>query len=253
MIGPTWFADILAAVLLVIAVYDLGRLAVAVGGSTRRTERDVDAYHVAMGISMAGMLTGSLTDFERQAWAVVFGFTTVWFALRLPWNDALRAAESQPVGHRVAHVLSSGAMVYMMLAVSGSSMAAMAAGAAGTGARLPGLAALLAVVLLVATAVDADRLLLRPWRGVTTAARAPAVAVTAPVGPATDAATSLATEPSAGRSLGSAVRLTMEGSTSVTDDGPPSSDRFLAPRLAAATEVVMGLAMVIMLVAMARS
>jgi hypothetical protein len=248
MIGPTWFADTLAAVLLVIAVYDLGRLAVVVGGSIRRTERDVDAYHVAMGVSMAGMLTGSLTNFERQAWAVVFGFTTVWFALRLPWNDALRAAEPQPVGHRVAHVLSSGAMAYMMLAVSSSSMAAMAAGAAGTGARLPGLAALLAVMLLVATAVDADRLLLRPLRGVTAAAPASAVAVTAPVGP--DAATTLATEPSVGRS---AVRPTIEASASVADDGAPSSDRFLAPRLAAATEVVMGLAMVIMLVALARS
>jgi hypothetical protein len=229
VIGPPWFADALAALLLVVAAYDLGRLAVATGGSGRWTERDVDAYHVAMGVSMAGMLTGGLTGFERQAWAVVFAFTTVWFALRLPWTEAVRAVERQSVGHRLAHVVSSGAMVYMMLAVPGGSMAAMASGVAGPGIRLPALAGLLAAVLLVAAAVQAERCL-HPLRHADPATvRAPDAAVMASVG--------AATAPSTGN----------------VPDGLASSDRFLAPRLAAATEVVMGLAMVAMLAAMARS
>lgn len=226
MIGPPWFADALAAVLLVIAAYDLGRLVVAAGGSGRWTERDVDGYHVAMGVSMAGMLTGSLTDFERQAWAVVFAFTTVWFALRLPWTEAVRAAERGPAGHRLVHVASSGAMVYMMLAVPGGAMAAMASGVAGPGIRLPALAGLLAVVLLAAAAVQAERCL-RP--AAPTPVPAPEVPAMASVG--------AVTTPSTG---------------GVPDCAAPA-DRFLAPRLAAGTEVVMGLAMVAMLAAMAWS
>jgi hypothetical protein len=231
VIGPPWLADTFAAVVLAVAAYALGRLVAVAVDSTRRAERDVDAYHVAMGISMAGMLTGSLTDFEREAWAVVFAFTTVWFVLRLPWTGAQRVVEQQRTGHRLVHVLSSGAMVYMMLAVPAGSMAAMSMGAAGAGVRLPALAGLLAVVLVVATAADAARLLLRPLRdGAPVTALAPPVAVMVPAGPSTDAAPDPASQ-----------------------DRPRLGDRFLAPRLAVATEVVMGVAMAVMLVAMARS
>ncbi len=231
MIGPPWLADTLAAMVLAVAAYALGRLVVVAVGGARRTERDVDAYHVAMGISMAGMLTGSLTDFERQAWAVVFAFTTVWFVLRLPWTGAQRVVEQQPAGHRLVHVLSSGAMVYMMLAASAGSMDAMSMGAGGAGVRLPALAGMLAVVLVVATAVDAARLLMRPLRDSAPATVvAQPVVVMAPAGPSADAA---------------------PGPTA--EDRPRPGDRFLAPRLAAVTQVVMGVAMAAMLVAMARS
>lgn len=227
MIGPGLLADLLAVVMLAVAAYALGRLAV-VAHAGRPSERDVDAFHVAMGISMAAMLTGRLSTFGAEAWAVVFACGTAWFALRLPWHDALRAAEVQPIGHRLAHVVSSGAMVYMLLAVPGGSMTTMGTGAAGA-ARLPGLAAVLALAMVVAAAAYADRAFLRDRR------RAPSPApVVVAVG---------AGEPGEPGERG----LPSGAGTG----GPARAGRCLAPRTAAAAEVVMGLAMAAMLAVMA--
>lgn len=212
MIGPGWLAGALAAAVLALAAYAAGRL-VAAGRGGRRSERDVDAFHVAMGISMAAMLTGSLSAFDAEAWAVVFACATVWFALRLPWHDAVRAAETEPVGHRLAHVVSSGSMVYMLLAMPGGSMAGMGPGGGGP-VRLPGLAAVLALGMLAAAGAHADRAFLRARR------RAPAAVVLA-----------VAAD-------GGSVAL-------------PGGDALLAPRTAAGAEVAMNLAMAAMLALMA--
>jgi hypothetical protein len=227
VIGPGLPADLLAAVMLAVAAYALGRLAVAAHAG-RPSERDVDAFHVAMGISMAAMLTGRLSTFGAEAWAVVFACGTVWFALRLPWHDAVRAAEVQPVGHRLAHMVSSGAMVYMLLAMPGGSMAAMGAGAAGA-ARLSGLAAVLALAMVVAAAAHADRAFLHDRR------RAPSPA------PVVVAVGAGAGEAPGGRGLPSGAGA----------GGPARAGWFLAPRTAATAEVVMGLAMAAMLAVMA--
>ena len=50
-------SDALTASVLAVPLLSCGRLVVA-GLLGRRVDRDVDAVHIVMGVSMAGMLTG---------------------------------------------------------------------------------------------------------------------------------------------------------------------------------------------------
>lgn len=236
--APAWLADALAAVVLVIAAYDVGRLAMA-AATGRRSERDVDAFHVAMGVSMAAMLTGNLTSFSSDAWAVLFACTTVWFALRLPWAMAVRTTGPPLLGHRLSHVVTSGAMVYMLLAVragsGGGGLTRRMAGMDVGSTKLPFLAVLLAVLLFGGAVVHADRRVLRRGRR-----------LLAGTGPDPRDRTDLD------------VSLMQAGTTSATSlvetrQSPTRADApapFLAPRLAATCQVVMGLVMVYMLITM---
>jgi hypothetical protein len=58
--GPAWFAGSFAVLMIVIAVYCAGRLAIS-GRRGRDTELDTDALHVLMGVAMAGMFEPRLT------------------------------------------------------------------------------------------------------------------------------------------------------------------------------------------------
>lgn len=112
---PVWISLPLAAVMVGIATYEVVRL-VVLPVSGRARERDVDGFHLAMGIVMAAMLTGRLTPFGAEVWAVLFGATTVWFAVRVPPAVAVHTTASRSVAHRASHVVSSAAMVFMLLA-----------------------------------------------------------------------------------------------------------------------------------------
>ncbi|MGO9456729.1 MAG: DUF5134 domain-containing protein [Acidimicrobiales bacterium] len=224
--GPAWLDDLLAVVMVAVAAVEVGRLSVA-SATGRPSERDVDAFHLAMGVSMAGMLTGHLSPFAAQAWAVVFGGSAVWFACRVPWAVAATTHASASLGHRTTHVASSLAMVYMLLAVgtgpgtarADGAMAAMSSG----GHHLPVLSILLAVALLV---------------GVAHAGRAgPGVGALDPsVADAGDDVSTTAVD-------GTLVTATTTARARIGTRSVP----FLAPRLASACEVAMGAVMVYML------
>ena len=229
--GPAWIADTLSGLLLVIAGYDLARLGTSVT-TGRPTERDVDAFHAAMGVSMAGMLLGRLTPFDRQTWAVIFAVATVWFVLRLPWAVAGPVGERSHLAHRLALVVSSGAMVYMLLAMDGTGLMDDMSHASGS-VRLPFLAALLAVALFAAAMAHAERSLVRPARRELVAVRP-------------------GTGPSEALSMVDAAAMGTDGRVAGGSVWDPRADvgRMLAPRTAAAAEVAMGLVMVYMLVTM---
>jgi hypothetical protein len=69
-------SDLLAALMLVVAVYCIGRLVLSFG-SRRSTERESDVIHAVMGVSMAGMLTPSLAAVPSGLWVLVFSASTL--------------------------------------------------------------------------------------------------------------------------------------------------------------------------------
>jgi hypothetical protein len=136
--GPAWLAGGFAALMVVIAAYCAGRLAVS-SSRGRVTERDADGLHVLMGVAMAGMLQPRLTPVPGAAWCVVFAAAAAWFA----WQ-AIRAAGGRgaadgrgAVGVRCAHpaphAVESAAMVYMLLP------AGSRPGGHGPGMAMPGM------------------------------------------------------------------------------------------------------------------
>ncbi len=141
--GQAWVGYPLAGVMVATAVYCLARIVISVRGG-RPADRLLDATHVLMALTMAGMLAP-------------------WFAL--PWPAALRAVfgagaalfgwraiRSQHM-HPLQHALLCAAMVYML----GSQQVAQPAMAG------PGTAALvLALGLLGGVVWSADRLTVLP-------------------------------------------------------------------------------------------
>ncbi len=110
--GPIWLADCLAGVMILTALYCCRRLVRSFPGSV--AQRDVDVWHVVMGVVMAGMFTTRLAFGPSSLWVIVFGTGTAWFgwgALR----DAVasRGASTALVRH-LGHVASGIAMVVMV-------------------------------------------------------------------------------------------------------------------------------------------
>jgi len=111
-VGPIWLADCLAGVMILTALYCCRRLVRSFPGSV--AQRDVDVWHVVMGVVMAGMFTTRLAFGPSSLWVIVFGTGTAWFgwgALR----DAMasRGASTALVRH-LGHVASGIAMVVMV-------------------------------------------------------------------------------------------------------------------------------------------
>jgi Domain of unknown function (DUF5134) len=145
MTSPGWLAGILAAVVLVVALFSAVRL-IAARGRRRRGEVDADGMHVLMGVAMAGMFVPRLATLPDAAWGAVFGVGAMWFAGRA-WRD--RGGPDPLAGrwcaYPVPHLIDSVAMVYVLWAVPamagggqpapGGGMGAM--GAAAAGARWP--------------------------------------------------------------------------------------------------------------------
>ena len=122
MIGPPWLAAIFGALVFVGAMVALVRVVVA-WRTRRATDREIDIHNVLMGVSMAGMLIPSLRIVtvgpSTTSWLIVWILTTIWFAVSVIRNTGPNDARQQLARHHVAHLVMSGAMVYM-LAVTGS-------------------------------------------------------------------------------------------------------------------------------------
>jgi hypothetical protein len=143
MTGPAALRYLLATVMIVTAAYCVTRLLAARLGR-RPTAPDADIVHVVMGVAMAGMLVPRLSWLPDGAWEVVFGVATGWFG----WQTLLSlrgcgrgrshglAGSGVRAAHQAPHLLASGAMLYMFLAVSPGT--AGAAGPAMAGSAVMG-------------------------------------------------------------------------------------------------------------------
>jgi hypothetical protein len=132
-------SDVLAATMLLVAGYCVGRLVLSLR-SRVRTRRDADVVHDVMGVSMAGMLAPSLAAGPTDMWVLVFLASTVWFGWRVVRDADLEAVGSRAFGQHLPHLLMSAAMVYMILIAWSGSMGSsqqgsmMAMGSSGAGA-----------------------------------------------------------------------------------------------------------------------
>jgi hypothetical protein len=241
MTSPGWLAGILAAVVLVVALFSAGRL-IAARGRRRRGEVDADGMHVLMGVAMAGMFVPRLATLPDAAWGAVFGVGAVWFAGRA-WRD--RGGRDPLAGrwcaYPVPHLIDCVAMVYVLWAVpvtaggsqpaSGGGMGAM--GAAAAGARWPviGLALAAGVCAYVVWLLD----------------RFPASLAVSPAPATVPSAPPSAPPPSAGAAFHDRDRFSagFSGqSVMIMRSGPA----LLAPRAATCCKIAMGVAMGVMLI-----
>jgi len=215
--APVWLTAIFAAVMLTVATYCAGRLAV-----TRRwqrpTELDTDAGHVLMGVAMAGLLVARLRILPAATWEAVFAVGAAWFAWQLVRSRRRTAAASWRCLHPAPHLVECAAMLYMFFAAAPLTARAAAAGMAGlSSSRFSVLALLMALFMVGYVVRVADRLPLRT----PALALAAAPAIPAPAGSPAPAG-------------------------HVTTTARPS----LAPRCAALCKIAMGLTMAYMLVLM---
>jgi hypothetical protein len=167
-VRPTWLVDSLAALMLLTAVYCVGRLVVARMWD-RTTHIDVDIAHVAMGVAMAGMLVPSLRSLPAGVWEVVFAAMSCWFAFQIAhfvrrwgvrgWDDD----HLHHASHYVTHLAMAAAMLYMFVALPtsalGVGMACMSVMASqSSSATSAGLPLVFAFILLVAAVWYGDGL-----------------------------------------------------------------------------------------------
>jgi hypothetical protein len=243
--SPSWLGYLLAASMIVTAVYCVSRLAVA-GLRGRPTEPAVDIVHVLMGVAMAGMLVPRLSTLPDGAWEATFGAAVAWFG----WH-AVRAYRASGTGgrpaHQLPHLLASGAMLYMFLAVTpartGPPVTAigMAGGPAGT-ARFPVLALALALALFGYVMWITDRLSSVP----AVAAIGLALAGAGPARPGTGSPGRMTAAAAVPAAAGDAA----PGGDAAASRPGPRRGVPLSPRLAACCEIVMGITMGYMLIVM---
>jgi hypothetical protein len=162
VLAPAWIADGLAITMLTVSAYCASRVIVA-RRLHRRTNYSVDAVHTVMGIAMAGMLTSRLAS--PSIWVVVFAVATGWFGVRAVAGATGLRASSVAVGSHVRHLITSGAMVYMLLATPAAAAAstpntttALATMGSNGQVRFPTLALLLGFFMIGYTVMVADRL-----------------------------------------------------------------------------------------------
>ena len=227
MIAPSWLADLLAAVVIAVALFSAARL---IASRRRRgSEADADGVHVLMGVAMAGMFVPRLAILPVPLWEAVFAAGAAWFGWRA--LDVKRGSLVRYSGrccrYPLPHLVDCVAMLYMLWAVPvlrqatgavSAGMSGMAGGAAGL--RLPAVALALAVCVCGYVVWLGDRIQL--------VSLAPAVVHD---GQLEDAAR--APETSAG-----------PGSPGARMAGRP----LLAPRAATCCKIAMGLAMGVMLI-----
>jgi hypothetical protein len=162
--GPVWLTGIFAAVMLTVAVYCAGRLAVARRWQ-RATELDTDAGHVLMGAAMAGVLVARLRILPAATWEAIFAAGAAWFAWQL-LQSRRRAPAAWRCPHPAPHLVECAAMLYMFLVLpplTGRAAAAGLAGVAGMGASAAGsrysfLALVMGLFMVGYVARVADRL-----------------------------------------------------------------------------------------------
>jgi Domain of unknown function (DUF5134) len=117
--GPAWIPYSLAAVMVAVSLYCVGRLIFArLWGRLNHT--DVNVSHILMGAAMAGALVPSHNPVSRGVGEVVFGVLGAWFLARSGLFLARRAGSDRtgpPQDHHLSHypihMVMAGAMVYM--------------------------------------------------------------------------------------------------------------------------------------------
>ena len=245
--APIWLTGSFAALMLTVATYCAGRLAV-----TRRwqrpTELDTDAGHVLMGVAMAGMLVARLRILPAATWEVVFAAGAAWFAWQLVRSRRRTAAASWRCLHPAPHLVECVAMLYMFFAAAPLTARAAAAGMAGLASSRFSVLALLMALFMVGYVVRvADRLPLR------TPALAAAPALALALAPAVAPAPALALAPAIPAPMATPAPLDIPAPASA----PAPADRvtttarpYLAPRCAALCKIAMGLTMAYMLILM---
>ncbi|HLK79000.1 MAG TPA: DUF5134 domain-containing protein, partial [Streptosporangiaceae bacterium] len=162
---PAWLTGIFAALMLTVAAYCAGRLAVA-RRWRRPTELDTDAGHVLMGVAMAGMLVARLRILPAAAWMAVFAAGAAWFTWqfvtsRRPANPQRAVAASWRCPHPVTHLVGCAAMLYMLGAAAPFAARTAAAMAAVTPSRFSFLPLLMALFMVGYVVRVADRLPVR--------------------------------------------------------------------------------------------
>jgi len=245
MDAPAWLTGSFAALMLTVATYCAGRLAV-----TRRwqrpTELDTDAGHVLMGVAMAGLLVARLRILPAATWEAVFAAGTAWFAWQLVKSRRRTAAASWRCLQPAPHLVECVAMLYMFFAATPLTARGAAAGMAGLApSRFSVLALLMALFMVGYVVRVADRLPLRTLAPAATpapaSAPAPAVALALAMVPASPAPLATSTPPDT-----SAPPGTPAPAGHVSGTARP----YLAPRCAALCKIAMGLTMAYMLVLM---
>jgi hypothetical protein len=161
---PAWILDLLAALMLVVAAVSAARLVVARPWRRGSVIVDTDITHVLMAIAMAGMLVSSLQTLPDTAWEVIFGVMIAWYGVRVVRDARANGVRALAGGHCAPHLVHSGAMLYMFLAMTGSGamtgMAAMSGGSASSSLSEsdPTLAFVFALVLIGYSIWDLDQL-----------------------------------------------------------------------------------------------
>lgn len=158
MIAPSWLGNGLAVVMLGIAAYCASRLVMA-RIARRRTHYSFDVMHTAMGVAMAGMLTSHLGP--TAPWIAVFVAAAAWFGVRATSNVFATRATSIATGSYLRHLVTSGAMVYMLVATPAVASAAtptsMSMSGPGASTRFPTVALLLGVFMVGYAVMVTDR------------------------------------------------------------------------------------------------
>jgi hypothetical protein len=245
MAGPSWLAGTFAAVMILIAAYSAGRLAISrLRG--RATEFDADALHVVMGGAMTGMLVPQLNVLPDRAWLGVFATAAAWFGWHAIRGRGLSPSGASRCRYPVPHLIECAAMLYMLLpavrsrpAHAGPGMAMPGMGAsAGSAASFPALAAVLALFMLGYIVWTTDRLTALARAKTTaanpgvTASHLPRVAV---------AAADSRCHPAGTQATPGAPRIRPDS---------PADRPMLAPKLAACCKIAMSIAMGYMLILM---
>jgi hypothetical protein len=252
MMTPAWILDVFAALMLMVAAVSAARLSMARQWRGGLATADVDVAHLLMAIAMAGMVAASLTTLPDTAWEVVFGLMTAWFAGRV-WRDATgNGVRALAGGHYAPHLVHSGAMLYMFLALAapdgGPGMGGMGASAMRT-LEYPTLAFAFALILAGYSVWDLDQLSGRRYSlasvgmpvapaSVPTLAAAGSAAVAFSGPPATRDATATSAPPA-----DKAVPGT-------PGSGPGARALLLSPATRVGCRIVMGVTMAFMLVIM---
>lgn len=239
---PTWLVNVLAGLMVATSLYCLARL-LAARAWKRPLHRDTNIVHMADAVAMAGMLVGGLRTLPDTAWEVIFGFFTLWFAVRAG-RTLVRSGiggvgdrGGNPVSHYLSHLTMAGAMLYMFFesSPSGPPTAARAMSAMGGGgtSNLTELTLLLVIVLFGSAVWHADSLTMYATNRSTVGAGRPV--------------SEAATPQFAGRFTGAdTASLSHEGDD--TNGSTDTSSLGLAPRLETACHIALCVTMGYMLI-----
>jgi hypothetical protein len=233
--GPGWLNGVFAALMMLIALYCAGRLAVG-RLRDRESEPDADGLHVLMGAAMAEMFEPQLSPVPAAVWRFVFVAAAAWFSWRAIRARGRRQPGTSQCAYPAPHAVESAAMIYMLLpagaqahrsAVTMPEMTGYTAITAGN----PVLPLVLALFMLGYILWTTDRLA-SLWRS----------------GAVQQRGADLSTPPAAAPSP-NAVPQRPPGPGAASDAGPARRSS-LAPRLAAGYKIVMSLGMGYMLITM---